>query len=54
MERYGSAPYPKEILMQKYLLHRGLLSHKLGDYAKAKYKFSKCLNTGNIYDPRIR
>jgi hypothetical protein len=54
VKRYWAHPYPKEILKQKYLFHRGLLAVTFGDYPLAKLKFSKCLNTGKKYDPRIR
>ena len=51
--REGSFAIPIDILEQKVLLHRGLVLLSQGEYEMAKDIFVRCINTGNLYDPRI-
>ena len=52
--RNGAIPIPREILLQKYRLHKGLRAMRVQDYSDAKKNFEACLNTGTRFDPRIR
>ena len=51
--REGSFAIPIDILEQKLLLHKGLVLVCQGEYTMAKEIFVNCINTGNLYDPRI-
>lgn len=53
-EREYAGVIPIEILKQKYLLNRGILFIALNQDNTACKLFTKCLRTGEIYDPRIR
>ena len=52
--REGAFAIPIDVLMQKLLLHRGLVFASQGSFEQAKSCFVDCVNTGKQYDPRIR
>ncbi|CDW83509.1 UNKNOWN [Stylonychia lemnae] len=53
-EREEAPVIPIEILRQKYLMHAGLLYTALNQDKVAAGMFTRCLRSGQIYDPRIR
>jgi len=52
--REGAFAIPVDILEQKLLLHKGLVLVAQGETTQAQACFEKCINTGRVYDPRIR
>ena len=54
INREGSYAIPIDILEQKLLMHKGLVMISQGESQQAKHSFVKCINTGKVYDPRIR
>jgi hypothetical protein len=54
IEREYAPIIPVDILKQKYLLNRGILYIALNQDNTACKLFTKCLRTGEYYDPRIR
>lgn len=45
---------PFEILMKKYLLQKGILNFHLNKLEEAQDCFLECMETHDIFDPRIK
>ena len=53
-QREGASAIPIDVLQQKLLLHRGLIFVSQGSFDQAKQCFVSSIQTGVLYDPRIR